>query len=310
MTNSLRIATRQSPMAMFQANEIKKSLQALHPSLNIEIIGFSTKGDRELSMPLKDIGGKSLFVKELQHALLNQQADIAVHCIKDMSVRTVPGLILATICNRDDPRDAFVSNKYHKLSELPKEAIVGTSSPRRQCLLKHLRPDLSIKDLRGNVNTRLKKLDDNEYDAIILAAAGLERLDLTHRIREYLPAHIFTPAIGQGALGIECRTDDLHTQALIKQLNDKKAATCITAERAVNTILGGDCHTPLGAYAVLKSKYWFSKKRIFIKAFVGCTNTGKMIHAELQGTQKNATQLGQRLGQMLLDKGAGKYINV
>lgn len=303
MTSILRIATRQSPMAMFQANEIKKKIHAQHPILNIEIIGFSTKGDRELSTPLKDIGGKSLFVKELQRALLENQADIAVHCIKDMSVQEVPGLYLGAICKRDDAHDAFVSNHYKNLSELPQHAIVGTSSPRRQCLLRQIRPDLTIKDLRGNVNTRLKKLDEHEYDAIILAAAGLQRLDMPRRIREYLPPSIFIPAIGQGALGIECRDNDMTIYNLIKHLNDQNSAACVIAERAVNTILGGNCHTPLGAYATLQHN------RLSIKAFAGCSKTGELITVELQDTQDNAAQLGKHAGEMLLEKGADQYLN-
>ena len=309
MADTLRIATRQSPMAMFQANQIKAKLLEKQPSLQVELVGFTTKGDRELSLPLQNIGGKSLFVKELQKALLENRADIAVHCVKDMSVQPTPKLILGAICKRDDPRDAFISNEYQKLSELPKNAIIGTSSPRRQCLIKHLRPDLQVKDLRGNVNTRLKKLDDYEYDAIILAAAGLERLDMSERIREYLPSPIFVPAIGQGALGIECREDDAPTLERIKHLNHKHTAVCVIAERAVNKVLGGSCYTPLGAHAVIKRKYFFLKKQIILKAFVGSSVTGNTINVELCDTLKNAKQLGKKAGEMLLNQGAGNYLN-
>ncbi len=216
---TLKIATRKSPLALWQANFVKHALHQLHPQLNIELVGLLTLGDKNQNVSLTKIGGKSLFVKELQNALLENQADIAVHSIKDMSVIPCPGLQLYAVCQREDPRDAFVANHFNNVTELPKGAIVGTSSPRRQSLIKAMRPDVNISVLRGNVGTRLAKLDAKQYDAIILAAAGLKRLELETKIKEYLSPKEFIPAIGQGALGIECREDDDHVKELIQSLN-------------------------------------------------------------------------------------------
>lgn len=297
----IRIATRRSPMALFQANDVKNKILKQHPDLQIELVEFLTEGDKDLTSSLSDRGGKGLFVKELQKALLNHDADIAVHCIKDLPVRHHPKLILAAICLRDDPRDAFVSNNFKSLIDLPKGAIVGTSSPRRQCLIKSLRSDLETKLLRGNVGTRLSKLDNNEYDAMILAAAGLKRLNESHRIKEYLDPKLFIPAIGQGALGIECRADDIITYSFIQHLNDEKSRYCVEAERAVNRRLGGSCDTPIGAYATINSN------QLNLIATIG-NFSGEMIHSQISGNIEDAEKLGLLLADDLIHKGAMKYL--
>lgn len=303
MNKTLTIATRQSPMALYQANFIKHQLQIHYPQLTINIAGFTTQGDQNTQVSLKDIGGKDLFVKELQKAILNKEADIAVHCIKDMSVYPYPNLCLAAVYQREDPRDAFVSPHYAKLSDLPQGAIVGTASPRRECILKSLRPDLHIKLLRGNVNTRLKKLNDGEYDAILLAAAGLQRLQFMEQIREYFDLDIFIPAIGQGALGIECRADDKETLQLIRVLNHIPTEICIAAERAVNQKLGGDCHTAIGAYATLKND------QLQLHALIGNTE-GKLLRSSKTGSKNNPTELGFLVAEDLLAQGASDFLRI
>lgn len=236
---TLRIATRQSPLALWQAYYVRDHLQAHWPDLTVELVPMVTRGDVLLDTPLAKVGGKGLFVKELELALLDGRADIAVHSMKDVPVAFPEGLGLVTICEREDPRDAFVSPKYARLEDLPEGSIVGTSSLRRQCQLREIRPDLIVRDLRGNVGTRLAKLDNGDYDAIILAAAGLKRLELEERIRYALPPEQSLPAVGQGAVGIECRLNDTRTQALLAPLNDIDTATRVSAERAMNTRLEG-----------------------------------------------------------------------
>lgn len=240
LDNVLRIATRQSPLALWQAHYVKDALMANHPGLIVELVPMVTRGDVILDTPLAKVGGKGLFVKELEVALLEKRADIAVHSMKDVPVEFPDGLGLVTICEREDPRDAFVSNKYNTLDELPAGSIVGTSSLRRQCQLAKRRPDLIIRSLRGGVGTRLSKLDNGNYDAIILAVAGLKRLGLESRIRTALPPEVSLPAVGQGAVGIECRLDDMRTQALLAPLNHEETALRVKAERAMNTRLEGD----------------------------------------------------------------------
>ncbi|WP_228410623.1 hydroxymethylbilane synthase, partial [Salmonella enterica] len=249
LDNVLRIATRQSPLALWQAHYVKDALMATHPGLTVELVPMVTRGDVILDTPLAKVGGKGLFVKELEIALLEKRADIAVHSMKDVPVAFPDGLGLVTICEREDPRDAFVSNKYHSLDDLPAGSIVGTSSLRRQCQLAERRPDLIIRSLRGNVGTRLGKLDNGDYDAIILAVAGLKRLGLESRIRTALPPDVSLPAVGQGAVGIECRLDDARTQALLAPLNHSQTALRVTAERAMNTRLEGGGQGPIGSYA-------------------------------------------------------------
>ena len=241
----IRIATRKSPLALWQANYVKNVLLAKHENLAVELVPMTTKGDKILDAPLAKVGGKGLFVKELEKAMLDNQADIAVHSMKDVPMEFPRGLGLAVICEREDPSDAFVSNSFASLDELPKGAKVGTSSFRRQCQLSSLRPDLNIIDLRGNVGTRLEKLDKGEYDAIILATAGLLRLEMDERITQRFSCDQCLPAGGQGAIGIECRTEDIDTLKLIDCLHHNGTAARVTAERAVNARLQGGCQAPI-----------------------------------------------------------------
>lgn len=299
---TITIASRQSPMALWQAEFIKASLLKLYPKLNVTILGMTTKGDREKDKPLADIGGKALFVKELQKSLLDKRADIAVHCIKDMSVHPVSGLTLCALCARDDPRDAFISNHYQDISELPEGACIGTSSPRRIALLKAIRPDIQTKMLRGNAGTRLNKLDQGEYDAIILSASGLHRLGLAERICALFDPEHFVPAIGQGGLGIECRAQDEEIQQLLEPLNHTPTQLCIAAERAVNQRLMGDCYTPIGAYAYLDGNH------IHLKAIVG-NETGTIIKSQFIGAQDNAQLIGIKAADDLIAQGANDLLS-
>lgn len=294
----LRLATRQSPLALWQANYVKQQLQIHHPHLSIELIGLLTAGDKKTDVALTQLGGKSLFVKELQTALLENTADIAVHSIKDMSVTPCPGLLLAAVCKREDPRDALVATHISRWQDLPMNAVVGTASPRRQCQLQALRPDIMIKPLRGNVGTRLAKLDNHDFDAIILACAGLKRLGLSERISEYLNPLEFLPAIGQGALGIECRTDDLQTQTLIASLDDWPTHQCINAERAINFRLGGDCYTPIGAYTELHGQH------LTLHAMIGSLDGRVQLKESQSGDIHKAQQIGELLAEKLLGQGA------
>lgn len=289
MKTLLRIATRKSPLALWQANFVKEALLKKHPNLSVELIGVVTEGDQKQEISLASVGGKGLFVKALQQKLLNNEADIAVHSIKDMSVHPVKNLILSAILKRADARDVLISNQYSSIAALPSQAIVGTASPRRSAILKSLRPDIQIQLLRGNVDTRLSKLDAGKYDAIILAAAGVERLGLGNRIREYLPEAIFTPAIGQGAIGIESRENDEKTRELVSFLHDAETGLCVMAERAVNQILNGDCHTPIGAHAKIISG------QMHLSACYE-KNSEKLFRAEMTGDKNEAAQLGKKMG--------------
>ena len=296
---ALTIATRKSPMAMWQAQHIKQRLQSFHPELNIDILGVSTSGDRDKHTPLIELGGKNVFVKEIQQQLLDGNADIAVHCVKDMSAHNVTGLQLAVICERDDARDAFVSNQYDRLDDLPHGASIGTGSPRRESMLKALRPDINIKPIRGNVDTRLKKLDDGEYDAIMLSAAGLTRMNLAHRIKYLFQPQQMIPAIGQGALGIECRSADIDNQEIISVLDHTPSHLCVAAERAVNQRLCGDCHTPLGAYATLNDN-----DELHVIAMVGNSDGSIILRSQQQGSAENAPHLGIGVADDLIAQGA------
>lgn len=302
MPNILKIATRQSPLAMWQANFVKAQLEKFHPDLTVELIPMVTKGDVILDTPLAKIGGKGLFVKELENALLEKRADIAVHSMKDVPMQFPQGLCLSVICKREDPRDAFVSNSYANLDELPKGAIVGTSSLRRQCQLKQLRPDLDIRSLRGNVGTRLSKLDKGEYDAIILAAAGLIRLGMAERITSLIETQVCLPATGQGAVGIECRTDDEAVQALLVPLADEETTKCVLAERAMNAHLQGGCQVPIGGYAVLEND------KIYLRALVGELDGSAIIRAEGKSAVENAEELGVQIAEQLLAQGADRIL--
>ncbi|MDU5805503.1 MAG: hydroxymethylbilane synthase [Haemophilus parainfluenzae] len=283
---TLKIATRQSPLALWQANFVKDQLEKFHPTLSVELVPMVTKGDVILDSPLAKIGGKGLFVKELENALLEKRADIAVHSMKDVPMEFPEGLGLSVICKREDPRDAFVSNTYRSLDDLPQGAIVGTSSLRRQCQLKQLRPDLDIRSLRGNVGTRLSKLDNGEYDAIILASAGLIRLGLAERIASFIEVEQSLPAAGQGAVGIECRVDDEEVKALLAPLSDATTTTCVLAERAMNTRLQGGCQVPIGGYAIEQNG------EIFLRALVGETDGSAIIRAEGKSAVEKLNQAG------------------
>ena len=298
----LRIATRQSPLALWQAHYVKERLEAHHPQLRVELVPMVTRGDVILDTPLAKVGGKGLFVKELELALLEDRADIAVHSMKDVPVEFPDGLGLSVICERGDPRDAFVSNRYENIAALPHGSVVGTSSLRRQCQLAASRPDLIIRSLRGNVGTRLSKLDAGEYDAIILAVAGLQRLGLESRIRQPLSAEQSLPAVGQGAVGIECRLDDERTLALLAPLNHPQTAIRVTAERAMNTRLEGGCQVPIGSYAELVDG------DIWLRALVGSPDGKTMVRGERRGPAEDAAALGVSLAQELLNSGAREIL--
>lgn len=302
LDNVLRIATRQSPLALWQAHYVKQRLEACHSQLTVELVPMVTRGDIILDTPLAKVGGKGLFVKELELALLEGRADIAVHSMKDVPVEFPEGLGLVTICERDDPRDAFVSNNFASLDDLPAGSVVGTSSLRRQCQIAERRPDLVIRSLRGNVGTRLGKLDNGDYDAIILAVAGLNRLGLQSRIRYALPAEVSLPAVGQGAVGIECRLDDEHTQALLASLNHEETAIRVRAERAMNMRLEGGCQVPIGSYAELKDG------ELWLRALVGAPDGSILVRGERRGKPEDAEVMGVSLAEELLDKGAREIL--
>lgn len=294
----IRIATRQSPLALWQAEYVKSELLALHPGLIVELIGITTKGDIILDQPLAKIGGKALFVKELEVALLDKSADIAVHSMKDVPMEFPEGLGLTVICVREDPTDALVSNNYASLNDLPHGARVGTSSLRRQCQLRSLRSDLQIGDLRGNVGTRLGRLDSGEFDAIILATAGLVRLKLHDRIRQRLDSHTSLPAGGQGAVGIECRMDDKDVIALLQPLHHRDTADRVVAERAVNTRLQGGCQVPIACFAELEGD------QIYLRGLVGDPSGERILRSETRGPREQAEELGIMVADDLLAQGA------
>ena len=294
----IRIATRKSPLALWQANFVKQNLLLAHKDLTVELIPMVTQGDIILDSPLSKIGGKGLFVKQLEQAILNNEADIAVHSIKDIPAQFPEGLMLAAICQRDEVRDAFVANKYASLNDLPEGAIVGTSSLRRQCQLRSHFPHLIIKDLRGNVGTRLNKLDDEQYDAIILASVGLKRLSLEHRITQYIDTDLMLPAVGQGAIGIESRTDDKQILDIISVLDDKKSRACIQAERAMNNALQGGCQVPIAGYCRLNND------ELMLQGLVGRVDGSKIIKQQITGFINEAESLGEKLAKQLLNQGA------
>jgi hydroxymethylbilane synthase len=294
----VRIATRKSPLAMWQANYVKSLLLASHPQLTVEILGLLTEGDKLLATPLTEIGGKGLFVKELEKAILEHRADIAVHSIKDLPVTLPDHLILAAMCEREDPRDALVSNHFASLDDLPPGAIVGTSSSRRACQLYAMRPDLKIENLRGNVGTRLGRLDAGTYDAIILAAAGLKRLGLANRIRTCLDPEIWIPAVGQGAIGIECHRDNQSVLSLLTTLNHPPTQRCITAERSMNLELNGGCQLPIAGYATLQAE------QLTIRGLVGDLENRTLIKAQASGNAEDAAAIGAQLAHKLLARGA------
>jgi hydroxymethylbilane synthase len=302
MTDTLRIATRKSQLALWQANYVRDLLIELNPDLEVELVKMTTQGDKILDTPLAKVGGKGLFVKELETGLLNGDADLAVHSMKDVPVELPDGLHLTVICSREDPRDALVSNQYERFDDLPAGARLGTSSLRRQSQIAARRPDLEIVSLRGNVNTRLQKLDDGDYDAIILAAAGLIRLEMAGRITEFLSPDLSLPAIGQGAVGIECRTDDDWVNDLLAPLNDRDTALRVQAERAFNHRLQGGCQVPIAGYAELEHGV------ILLRGLVGTVDGSKIIHGEIAGPPEDAEYLGRVLAEDLLSRGAGQIL--
>ncbi|WP_193165831.1 hydroxymethylbilane synthase [Microbulbifer hainanensis] len=297
----IRIATRESALALWQANYVKDRLQQLHPQLDIELLPLTSRGDQLLDIPLAKVGGKGLFVKELERAMLDDEADIAVHSMKDVPMEFPEGLHLPVICEREDPRDAFVSNHYADIDALPQGAVVGTSSLRRQCQVLARRPDLEVKFLRGNVNTRLAKLDAGEFDAIILAAAGLLRLEMRERIRDFLAPEILLPAGGQGAVGIECRRDP-ELEALLEPLHCAATTARLTAERAVVKRLNGSCQVPIGCYSELDGD------QLWLRGLVGSPDGNKLIRAEARGTAADGEAMGIALAEELLSSGADKIL--
>ncbi|MCC2606507.1 hydroxymethylbilane synthase [Planctobacterium marinum] len=296
----IKIATRKSALALWQAEDVKARLEQAHPGIQVELVPMVTKGDQILDSPLSKVGGKGLFIKELEIAMMEGRADIAVHSMKDVPMEFPQGFDIFAICERENPGDAFVSNNYTSLEALPEGAVLGTSSLRRQCQIKHYRPDLVIKDLRGNVNTRLQKLDDGHYDAIILASAGLIRLGMEERIRQTLPYKLSLPAVGQGAVGIECRTDDAQLIALLAPLNDADTARRVQAERAMNKRLEGGCQVPIAGFAQL------TEKGIYLRGLVGSPDGGTLLQAEASGTDAQA--LGIKVAEQLLSRGAAELL--
>ena len=298
----IRIATRKSALALWQAEYVKACLEQAHPGLLVSLVPMVSRGDKLLDAPLAKIGGKGLFVKELETALLENEADIAVHSMKDVPMDFPEGLGLFCICEREDPRDAFVSNTFASLDELPAGSVVGTSSLRRQAQLLALRPDLKIHFLRGNVNTRLAKLDAGEYDAIILAAAGLIRLCFGARIRASISVEASLPAGGQGAVGIECRSADAEIHALLAPLHHRETALRVTAERALNKHLNGGCQVPIACYALLEDE------QLWLRGLVGQPDGGLLLRAEGRAPAADAEALGVQVAEALLAQGANAIL--
>jgi len=302
MKSTLRIATRKSPLALWQAEHVKSRLIEAHPGLEVELVTFTTKGDKILDTPLAKIGGKGLFVKELEVAILEGKADIAAHSIKDVPMEFPEGLFLSTILEREEPCDAFVSNTIDSIQKLPEGATVGTCSLRRKCQLLSKRPDIKIKDLRGNVNSRLDKLDNGDYDAIILACAGLVRLDMAKRIKQRISSSWILPAVGQGAVGLEARCDDQETLDLISVLHHEDTADRITAERALNKGLEGGCQVPIASYAMLDGD------TLHLQGLVGEPDGTRIIESNISGHRSDGEQLGAKLADELLSMGATEIL--
>ncbi|RLQ20984.1 hydroxymethylbilane synthase [Seongchinamella sediminis] len=298
-TRTLTIATRESSLAMWQAEFVRDALERAHPDLGVRLLGMTSRGDQLLDVPLAKVGGKGLFVKELETALLDGSADIAVHSMKDVPMEFPQGLGLGVICEREDPTDAFVSNRYASIDELPVGAVVGTSSLRRECQLRSRRPDLQVNFLRGNVNTRLRRLDDGEYDAIILASAGLLRLGFADRIAASIHPDDSLPAGGQGAVGIELRSDDAEVLQLLQPLHHEDSARRVLAERALNQRLNGGCQVPIGCYAE-----YLPGGRLRLRGLVGRPDGSEILRAEGEADPVDAEQLGVAVADDLLAQGA------
>lgn len=299
----LRIATRKSALALWQAEHVAAGLRRLHPHLDIELVAMTTRGDRILDTPLSRIGGKALFVKELERGIWEGRADIAAHSIKDVPAQLPEGMHLPVVLEREDPCDAFVSNHYESLEALPAGARLGTASLRRECQLRAQRPDLRVGTLRGNVQTRLAKLERGEFDAIVLAAAGLRRLGLEEHIRCTLTPEQSLPAVGQGALGLECRIDDQEINELIAPLTDRPSYLRVVAERAVNARLEGSCQVPIAAFAVLDGA------DIWLRALVGSRDGSCVLRGEIRGLAAQGDSLGRQLADDLLARGAGELLS-
>ncbi|MCL7945597.1 hydroxymethylbilane synthase [Marinobacter sp. ATCH36] len=300
---TLRIATRSSALALWQADFIKSELERLHDNVEVELVKIKTQGDKILDVPLAKIGGKGLFVKELEEAMLAGQADLAVHSMKDVPMEFPEGLGLVAICEREDPTDAFVSNDYENVDALPHGAIVGTASLRREAQLRAYRPDLEIRTLRGNVNTRLAKLDAGDYNAIVLASSGLKRLGFHDRIRYCLPDSVSLPAVGQGALGIECRLDDAELIRMLAPLDHRDTSDRVKAERALNRRLQGGCQVPIAAYALLEDD-----DTLWLRGLVGAVDGTKVFRVEGRAPRSEGERLGRELAEDLLALGADKVL--
>ena len=298
MAKPIRIATRKSPLALWQAEEVSRQLKLHHPGIDIELIKIVSRGDKILDAPLAKVGGKGLFVKELEQSMLDGESDIAVHSMKDVPMEFPPGLHLPVIMQREDPRDAFVSNHFQSLAELPANARIGTSSLRRQLQIKEAMPDAVMLDLRGNVNSRLEKLDRGDFDAIILASAGLIRLGFHSRISSHIEAEQSLPAIGQGAVGIECRENDQAIMDLLQPLNHADTHIRLLAERAMNHRLHGGCQVPIAGYATLDAD------EIFLRGLVGRPDGSEVVRGDIRGPASQAEQLGNSLAEQLLQQGA------
>jgi hydroxymethylbilane synthase len=303
MMKTLRIATRESQLALWQANYVKSALQTIHTDLEVELVGMTSRGDQILDAPLAKLGGKGLFVKELEAALLEGQADIAVHSMKDVPMEFPQGLYLGVICEREDPSDALVSNRFACLEELPAGSVVGTSSLRRECQLRSRRPDLQVNFLRGNVNTRLRKLDDGQYDAIILASAGLIRLGLAQRISQRMSVTDSLPAGGQGAVGIELREGDTGIAELLKPLHHYPTAQRVIAERALNIRLQGGCEVPIACFAEYRDD-----GQLWLRGLVGLADGSEIIRAEASAATEAAQELGIAVAEDLLSQGAAELL--
>jgi len=298
MPQTIRIATRKSPLALWQAEEVARQLKQQHADIQIELVKMVSKGDKILDAPLAKVGGKGLFVKELEQAMLDGEADIAVHSMKDVPMSFPPGLYLPVIMQREDPTDAFVSNHYNSLEELPENARIGSSSLRRQLQIKEVMPAAEMLNLRGNVNSRLQKLDNGDYDAIILASAGLIRLQFESRIKTRIPPEQSLPSVGQGAVGIECRQGDSRIEALIAPLNHPDTHCRLTAERAMNQRLNGGCQVPIAGFALLEGN------EIYLRGLVGQPDGSEVIRGEIRGPREQAAELGVKLAEQLLAEGA------
>ncbi len=299
----LRIATRGSQLALWQAEHVRDRLRAIHPGLEVELVALKTTGDKLLDAPLAKIGGKGLFVKELEQAILEQRADVAVHSMKDVPVELPVGLHIACVLPREDPRDCFLARNGGGLAALPPGAILGTSSLRRRSQLRALRPDVELRDLRGNVNTRLAKLAGGEFDAIVLALAGLKRLGLDAGVTEKFATTDLLPAIGQGVIGVECRVGDARVEALLAPLLDTDARDAIAAERALNATLHGGCQVPIAGHATLDGE------RLHVRGLVASLDGRECIRAEAQGARTAAVALGTRVAQLLLERGARRVLD-